>query len=126
MYPFEYGKSFVDKSPTDQCLRDLDRILAEEQDPGAHPYLVPGTVPIKEKKPGVLGAQAFFVLGTVPIKKKRLQVKPQGNKHNEALEQCRNQSCVYIYLNVSQSNRAIKNYASVLGISMAALAISCC
>ena len=79
------------------------------------------------KKPGVLGAHAFFVLGTVPIKKKRLQVKPQANKHyKEALEQCRNQSCVYIYLNVSQSNRAIKNYASVLGISMAALAISCC
>ncbi len=36
------------KSPTDLCLTDLDRILAEEQDPGAHHYLVLGTVPIKE------------------------------------------------------------------------------
>ena len=34
--------------PTDLCLTDLDRILAEEQDPGAHHYLVLGTVPIKE------------------------------------------------------------------------------
>ena len=32
---------------------DLDRILTEELDPGAHHYLVPGTVTIKEKKPGV-------------------------------------------------------------------------
>ena len=36
------------QSPTDLCLTDLDRILAEEQDPGAHHYLVLGTVPIKE------------------------------------------------------------------------------
>ena len=49
---------------------DLDRILTEELDPGAHHYLVPGTVPIKGKKPGVLGVHVFFVLGTVPIKKK--------------------------------------------------------
>ena len=39
---------FVEPSPTDLCLRDLDRILEVEQDPGAHHYLVLGTVPIKE------------------------------------------------------------------------------
>ena len=49
---------------------DLDRILTEGQDPGAQQYIVLGTVPIKGKKPGVLGAHAFFVLGTVPIKSK--------------------------------------------------------
>ena len=37
-----------DCAPTDLCLTDLDRILAEERDPGAHHYLVLGTVPIKE------------------------------------------------------------------------------
>ena len=57
-------------APSDPCPTDLDRILTEEQDPGAQQYLVLGTVPIKGKKPGVLGAHAFFVLGTVPIKKK--------------------------------------------------------
>ena len=36
------------QTPTDLCLTDLDRILAEERDPGAHHYLVLGTVPIKE------------------------------------------------------------------------------
>ena len=36
-------------SPTDLCLTDLDRILPVEQDPGAHHYSVPGTVPIKEE-----------------------------------------------------------------------------
>ena len=76
-------------SPSDPCPTDLDRILTEGQDPGAQQYLVLGTVPIKGKKPGVLGAHAFFVLSTVPIKKKRLQVKPQANKlYKEALEQC--------------------------------------
>ena len=57
-------------SHTDLCLTDLDRILGEEQDPGAHHYLVLGTVPIKEENPGVLGAHAFIVPGSVPIKKK--------------------------------------------------------
>ena len=57
-------------SPSDPCPTDLDKILTEGQDPGAQQYLVLGTVPIKGKKPGVLGAHAFFVLGTVPIKKK--------------------------------------------------------
>ena len=38
----------LNEAPTDLCLTDLDRILAEEQDPGAHHYLVLGTVPIKE------------------------------------------------------------------------------
>ena len=57
-------------TPSDPCLTDLDRILTEGQDPGAQQYLVLGTVPIKGKKPGVLGAHAFFVLGTVPIKSK--------------------------------------------------------
>ena len=61
---------FVEPSPTDLCLRDLDRILEVEQDPGAHHYFVLGTVPIKEENPGVLGAHAFIVLGTVPIKSK--------------------------------------------------------
>ena len=76
-------------TPSDPCPTDLDRILTEEQDPGAQQYLVLGTVPIKGKKPGVLGAHAFFVLSTVPIKKKRLQVKPKANKlYKEALEQC--------------------------------------
>ena len=76
-------------APSDPCLTDLDRILREGQDPGAQQYLVLGTVPIKGKKPGVLGAHAFFVLSTVPIKKKRLQVKPKANKlYKEALEQC--------------------------------------
>ena len=76
-------------SPSDPCPTDLDRILTEGQDPGAQQYLVLGTVPIKGKKPGVLGAHAFFVLSTVPIKKKRLQVKPKANKlYKEALEQC--------------------------------------
>ena len=76
-------------SPSDPCPTDLDRILTEGQDPGAQQYLVLGTVPIKGKKPGVLGANAFFVLSTVPIKKKRLQVKPKANKlYKEALEQC--------------------------------------
>ena len=58
-----YGQGFiflVNKglllTPTDLCLKDLDKILLVEQDPGAHHYLVPGTVPIKGKKPGVLGA----------------------------------------------------------------------
>ena len=37
---------------TDPCLTDLDRILTEERDPGAHHYLVQGTVPIKGKKLG--------------------------------------------------------------------------
>ena len=41
-----------DRTPTDLSLTDLDRILAEEQDPGAHHYLVPGTMPIKEKNLG--------------------------------------------------------------------------
>ena len=57
-------------APTDLCLTDLDRILEVEQDPGAHHYLVLGTVPIKEENPGVLGAHAFIVPGSVPIKKK--------------------------------------------------------
>ena len=78
-----------DSPPSDPCPTDLDRILTEGQDPGAQQYLVLGTVPIKGKKPGVLGAHAFFVLSTVPIKKKRLQVKPKANKlYKEALEQC--------------------------------------
>ena len=58
------------EAPSDPYLTDLDRILTEGQDPGAKQYLVLGTVPIKGKKPGVLGAHAFFVLGTVPIKSK--------------------------------------------------------
>ena len=37
------------QAPTDLCLTDLDRILGVERDPGAHHYLVPGTVPIKEE-----------------------------------------------------------------------------
>ena len=45
-----------DRTPNDPCLTDLDRILGVEQDPGAHHYLVPGTVPIKEENPEVLGA----------------------------------------------------------------------
>ena len=57
-------------APSDPCPTDLDRILKEGQDPGAQQYLVLGTVPIKGKKPGVLGAHAFIVLGTVPIKSK--------------------------------------------------------
>ena len=76
-------------SRVDPCPTDLDRILTEEQDPGAQQYLVLGTVPIKGKKPWVLGAHALFVLSTVPIMKKRLQVKPKANKlYKEALEQC--------------------------------------
>ena len=43
-------------TPTDLCLTDLDRILGVEQDPGAHHYFVPVTVPIKEENPEVLGA----------------------------------------------------------------------
>ena len=39
---------------------DLDRILTEELDPGAHHYLVPGTVPIKEENGEVLGAHANY------------------------------------------------------------------
>ena len=79
----------IDPPPNDPCPTDLDRILMEGQDPGAQQYLVLGTVPIKGKKPEVLGAHAFFVLSTVPIKKKRLQVKPKANKlYKEALEQC--------------------------------------
>ena len=61
-------------APSDPCPTNLDRILTEGQDPGAQQYLVLGMVPIKGKKPGVLGAHAFFLLSTVPIKKKRLQV----------------------------------------------------
>ena len=38
----------LNDAPTDLCLTDLDRILGEERDPGAHHYLVLGTVPIKE------------------------------------------------------------------------------
>ena len=34
------------------CLTDLARILAEEQDSGAHHYIIPGTVPIKERNLG--------------------------------------------------------------------------
>ena len=41
-------------SPTDLCLTDLDRILGVERDPGAHHYLVLGTVPIKEENGEVL------------------------------------------------------------------------
>ena len=48
---------------------DLDRILREGQDPGAQQYLVLGTVPIKGKKPGVLGAHAFIIPDTMPINK---------------------------------------------------------
>ena len=82
-------EEFIYNAPSDPCPTDLDRILWEGQDPGAKQYLVLGTVPIKGKKPGVLGAHAFFVLSTVPIKKKRLQVKPKANKlYKEALEQC--------------------------------------
>ena len=62
-----YDIMFNIKSPSDPCLTDLDKILREGQDPGAQQYLV---LPIKGKKPGVLGAHAFFVLGTVPIKSK--------------------------------------------------------
>ena len=87
--PFLFSNGFAQYSPSDPCPTDLDRILMEGQDPGAQQYLVLGTVPIKGKKPGVLGAHAFFVLSTVPIKKKRLQVKPKANKlYKEALEQC--------------------------------------
>ena len=61
----------INRSPTDLCLTDLDRILGVEQDPGAYHYLVLDTVPIKEENPVVLGAHAFIVPGSVPIKKKR-------------------------------------------------------
>ena len=62
------GGQLLATSPSDPCPTDLDRILTEGQDPDAQQYLVLGTVPIKGKKPGVLGAHAFIVLGTVPIK----------------------------------------------------------
>ena len=57
--------------PTDLCLTDLDRILPVEQDPGAHHYSVPGTVPIKEEPLRFWVPMQIIVLGTVPIKKKR-------------------------------------------------------
>ena len=41
-------------APIDSCLTDLDRLLGEERDPGAHHYLVLGTVPIKEENGEVL------------------------------------------------------------------------
>ena len=47
-------------APIDSCLTDLDRLLGEERDPGAHHYLVPGTVPNKEKNGEVLGAHANY------------------------------------------------------------------
>ena len=52
----QYETNLMHSPPTDLCLTDLDRILGVEQDPGAHHYLVPGTVPIKEENPEVLGA----------------------------------------------------------------------
>ena len=58
-------------APTDLCLTDLDRILPVEQDPGAHHYSVPGTVPIKEEPLRFWVPMQIIVLGTVPIKKKR-------------------------------------------------------
>ena len=59
------------QAPTDLCLTDLDRILPVEQDPGAHHYSVPGTVPIKEEPLRFWVPMQIIVLGTVPIKKKR-------------------------------------------------------